>query len=106
MDLKIRRSPQTTRVLFEFLKAKSAWRYGYDLSRATGLKSGTLYPILMRLAERGLLETNWESAPEEAGRPPRHMYKLTQDGLRHARTETAAEPVSAIGEPAFDGVAL
>ena len=33
------------------------WRYGYDLGKETGLKSGSLYPILIRLADRGLLET-------------------------------------------------
>jgi PadR family transcriptional regulator PadR len=88
MEPKLRRSPQTTKVLAEFLSAEREWRYGYDLSRATGLKSGTLYPILMRLAERGMLDTSWETTAE--GRPPRHMYKLTRDGLRLARTDVAA----------------
>src|ERR1700755_3141362 len=81
----MRRSPQTLQVLAEFLQCKEAWRYGYDISRNTGLKSGTLYPILMRLAEHGLMETSWE-APE-TGRPPRHMYKLTREGLRYAREQ-------------------
>lgn len=106
--MKLRRSPQMLRVLREFLADEGAWRYGYDLSRATGLKSGTLYPILMRLAENGLLETAWETAAESAGtgRPPRHMYKLTEDGLRSARTQAAEERVAAVGEPAFGGVGL
>ncbi len=86
--MRLRRSPQTVRVLAELLGAPREWRYGYDLSRNTGLKSGTLYPILMRLAERGLLETSWETV--EAGRPPRHLYKLTGDGLRYAREHAAA----------------
>jgi DNA-binding PadR family transcriptional regulator len=85
----MRRSPQTALVLAEFLQDEQEWRYGYDISRNTGLKSGTLYPILMRLAEHGLLETAWETT--EAGRPPRHMYKLTRDGLRYARQVNAAE---------------
>jgi len=101
MKLKMRRSPQTLLVLAEFLADEQAWRYGYDMSRATGLKSGTLYPILMRLAEHRLLETSWETTAE--GRPPRHMYKLTNDGLRYARTQVAVEPVAAMGEPAFGG---
>ena len=46
-------------VLAEFLHGEGEWRYGYDISRNTGLKSGTLYPILMRLAEHGMLETSW-----------------------------------------------
>ncbi len=83
--MKLRRSPQTNRVLAEFLLDQQEWRYGYDLSRNTGLKSGTLYPILMRLADNGLLETAWETAVE--GRPPRHLYRLTQDGVRYAHQQ-------------------
>jgi DNA-binding PadR family transcriptional regulator len=51
----------------------------------TELKSGSLYPILMRLADRGLLETEWET--NEAGKPPRHLYRLTPDGLQLAREQ-------------------
>jgi DNA-binding PadR family transcriptional regulator len=83
MDVKIRKSPQTLLVLAELLHSPRESRYGYDISRNTGLKSGTLYPILMRLAEHRLLDTSWETA--EPGRPPRHLYKLTADGLRYAR---------------------
>ena len=100
--MKMRRSPQTTSVLVEFLQCEQEWRYGYDISRNTGLKSGTLYPILMRLAEHRMLETSWEAAAE--GRPPRHLYKLTRDGLRYARAQVSLAPVQAVGEPAFDGV--
>jgi PadR family transcriptional regulator PadR len=79
----LRSSPQTLRVLAIFLKAPREWRYGYDISRTTGLKSGTLYPILMRMADRKLLETSWETT--EDGKPPRHLYRLTPAGLRVAR---------------------
>jgi DNA-binding PadR family transcriptional regulator len=78
-----RLSPQTLEVLGVFLEAPKTWRYGYDISRDTGLKSGTLYPILMRLAERKLLETSWETG--EPGTPPRHLYRLTRDGMSVAR---------------------
>ena len=37
-----RLSPQTAMVLDTFLEAPRTWRYGYDISRDTGLKSGTL----------------------------------------------------------------
>jgi PadR family transcriptional regulator PadR len=100
--MKMRRSPQTTRVLAELLKCETAWRYGYDISRNTGLRSGTLYPILMRLAEHGLLETSWETA--ETGRPPRHLYKLTREGLRYAREQVSVASKRAVGAPAFGGV--
>jgi PadR family transcriptional regulator, regulatory protein PadR len=55
------------------------WRYGYELCRQLGLKAGSMYPILMRLADRGLLETSWETG-QPPGRPPRHMYRLTGAG--------------------------
>jgi DNA-binding PadR family transcriptional regulator len=99
--MKIRLSPQTATVLSEFLQASREWKYGYDISRSTGLKSGTLYPLLMRLAESGLMETSWETS--ETGRPPRHMYKLTADGMRYARERVTAETKSFAGQPELSG---
>lgn len=83
MNSALRLSSQTIQVLRAFVEAPRRWTYGYDISRDTGLKSGTLYPILMRLAEHKLLETCWETT--EPGKPPRHMYRLTPGGLRSAR---------------------
>jgi PadR family transcriptional regulator len=77
-------SPQTLRVLERFAERPAAWRYGYELSRETGLKSGTLYPILMRLAKYSLLETKWVTT--EDGVPPRHTYRLTPNGIEVVRT--------------------
>ena len=65
------------------------WRYGYDLSKETALASGTLYPILMRLTEQKLLETEWEPS-DEPGRPPRHIYRLSIDGVALAQQRLAA----------------
>ena len=56
------------------------WRYGYELLAETGLKSGSLYPILMRMAERELLEAAWEPDPPARRRPPQHLYRLTSAG--------------------------
>src|SRR5437868_5708771 len=86
-----RSSAQTTSLLNSLLDRPAEWRYGYDLSRETGLKSGTLYPILMRLSERGWLESRWEETKGE-GRPPRHMYRLTGDGCRWAREQVSVKP--------------
>jgi DNA-binding PadR family transcriptional regulator len=96
--MKLRLSPQTLLVLDAFLVQAGAWKYGYDLSRATRLKSGTLYPILMRLAERELLETQWEAG--EPGKPPRHMYRFTPDGLRFARAHASAQASGGLGQVA------
>jgi PadR family transcriptional regulator, regulatory protein PadR len=102
--MKLRRSPQTLLVLAEFLQTPRDWKYGYDISRNTELKSGTLYPILMRLADRdrALLETRWETS--EAGKPPRHMYRLTVAGLQYARQELPSSSRRSRVQPAFSGV--
>jgi len=73
------------------------WRHGYDLAKETDLQSGTLYPILMRLAEQGLLEEDWEPS-ETPGRPPRHIYRLTSTGRAVAR-EFAHAPVAGALRP-------
>jgi PadR family transcriptional regulator len=54
------------------------WRYGYDLTAEVHLKSGSLYPILVRLAGRDVLETSWD--PGQGSRPPRHLYRLSLAG--------------------------
>ena len=77
-------SKQTEAVLSGLLASSGQWRHGYDLSRETGLKSGTLYPILMRLEEQGWLEAEWEAEPAP-GRPRRHLYRLTGLGIEEAR---------------------
>lgn len=73
-------SEQTTTVLLALAEDPTSWRHGYELCQQTELKAGTMYPILMRLADRGLLETTWESEIP-VGRPPRHLYRLTEAGL-------------------------
>src|SRR5919198_4502139 len=85
-----RPSAQTTAVVLALAQHPTDWHYGYQLCQQLGLKAGSVYPILMRLADRGLLETTWErDAP--AGRPPRHLYRLTGPGRVLAGT-LAPEP--------------
>lgn len=88
-----RPSVQTARVLRALARDPSAWRYGYELGVEIGLRSGSLYPILMRLADRGLLETSWEKDPPE-GRPRRHLYRLTAAGIAIATELPAATRAS------------
>jgi PadR family transcriptional regulator PadR len=95
-------SPQTLRVLERFIEHPTAWRYGYELSRETGLKSGTLYPILMRLAKFSLLETKWVTT--EDGVPPRHTYRLTPKGGELVRSlPGAASAAAKVRRLAFSG---
>ena len=81
-------------VLTALCSRPRTWRHGYDLARETGLKSGTLYPILIRLADRGLLESCWEDE-QPAGRPRRHLYRLTSDGLARSNELRSEAPALA-----------
>ena len=95
-----RMSPETLLVLERLVERPTDWRYGYDLSRETGLKSGTLYPILMRLEKHTWLEARWVAT--EDGVPPRHTYRLTPNGLELAKTQLdEARPRSMVRQPAF-----
>jgi PadR family transcriptional regulator, regulatory protein PadR len=78
-------SPQTRELFAVMSRQPRTWQYGYELSKETGLKSGTLYPLLIRLSDQGLLESQWQE-PEPPGKPPRHAYRLTPNGLAFART--------------------
>jgi len=82
-------SAQTQSVLAALCSQPSQWRHGYALAKQTRLKSGTLYPILIRLADRGLVEACWQDEPV-AGRPRRHLYRLTADGLTAAAEALAS----------------
>lgn len=84
-------SPQTIAVLAALAADPATWRYGYDVGLDTGLRAGSLYPILIRLTDRGLLEAHWEANPPQ-GRPARHLYRLTPEGLElaHAHASAAA----------------
>jgi len=81
-------SRQTVNVLRALAADPARWRYGYDLGTGVNLKSGSLYPILVRLADRGLLETAWE--PGVGSRPPRHLYRLIGAGREFVAALTAA----------------
>ncbi|GGK88928.1 PadR family transcriptional regulator [Deinococcus radiotolerans] len=87
-------SPHTKAVLHALQQTYPAHTYGYDLSKSTGLKSGTLYPILQRLHEQGHLDAQWEQSPHP-GKPPRHIYRLTQSGLQLARERHDTQPAAA-----------
>jgi DNA-binding PadR family transcriptional regulator len=89
-----RRTAFSAQTLAVLAARPSDWRHGYDVARETGLKSGTLYPILVRLADREIVQPCWEEG-EPAGRPRRHLYRLTTDGLAAATTALAAAPAPA-----------
>lgn len=91
-------SAQAIRVLRALAADPARWRYGYDLVTEVGLKSGSLYPILVRLADRGLLDATWEPGPD--GRPPRHLYRLSAAGREYVAALVAAQPAAGAGRAA------
>lgn len=81
-------SAPARRLLAVMAQGAGDWHHGYDLCREADIKSGTLYPLLARLAAEGHLDAEWQ-APETPGRPARHAYRLTAAGRRLA----ASNPV-------------
>jgi DNA-binding PadR family transcriptional regulator len=76
------------KVVAALLAEPDAARYGLQLMQDTGLPSGTLYPILVRLERAGWVTSEWEQAdPVAEGRPARRYYRLTADGAAAARHE-------------------
>lgn len=73
------------------------WRHGYELIKKTGLSSGTLYPLLMRMTDQGLVESEWRE-PARPGRPARHAYRLTASGLAFIRAQQQDDGRAALKE--------
>lgn len=81
----IRLTWQVQRVLEVLLDDPREEWYGLELIQETGILSGSLYPILMRLERFGLLESRWEDIDETVeGRRRRRYYRLTGEGLQWA----------------------
>ena len=81
-------SNQALRLFHALLARPQEWRYGYELTKELGLKSGTLYPLLMRLTDEGLLDSEWHP-PARPNLPARHGYRLTHRGIAFAAKVTA-----------------
>jgi len=70
--------------------------YGLELSRAAHLASGTIYPILRRLEQRGWVVSRWEDVdPSEQGRPRKRLYQLTGHGAQLARKQLPTDATAA-----------
>jgi len=85
-----RLTPQTAHVL-DVLTQNGALS-GAEIGRHTKLKSGTLYPLLLRLEQAGWLSSAWEEGnPSELGRPRRRFYTVTGAGRSFAREAATAQ---------------
>ncbi|HKO14833.1 MAG TPA: PadR family transcriptional regulator [Gemmatimonadaceae bacterium] len=59
-------------------------RHGFDIMEATGLPSGTVYPVLGRLERGALVRSRWEApgTAQREKRPPRRYYEISAAGER------------------------
>lgn len=86
----LRMTSSVLKVVAALLADTTAERYGLQLMHDTGLPSGTLYPILVRLERAGWVASQWEQIdPVAEGRPARRFYRLTGDGVVEGRREVA-----------------
>ncbi|QXJ23352.1 PadR family transcriptional regulator [Actinomadura graeca] len=80
-------------------------QYGQAISAATALRTGTVYPILVRFERAGWVTSRWEDRddPGEArdSGAPRKYYKLTSEGRERARSalEVRREALAKAGLP-------
>lgn len=81
-------SDETATVLRLFLDEPTTERFGREIIKNTGLKSGSLYPILSRMQDMGLLTSTWEEedAAAAAQRRPRRLYRLDPTNAQQAET--------------------
>jgi DNA-binding PadR family transcriptional regulator len=82
-------------------------RHGADIMAATREGGGTVYKVLRRLEERGLIQGRWEDAAiaEAERRPRRRYYRLTRAGdteLVRALDRYRELAVGPLGEEAFE----
>jgi DNA-binding PadR family transcriptional regulator len=86
MSREVRLTLQTLQVLRILLNDPSGEHYGLEVSRSSGLPTGSIYPILTRLETAGWVISAWEEIDEsEAGRRRRRYYQLTTYGSRKAQ---------------------
>ncbi len=76
---KPRAPSKATRLALNALLDAPESLHGYEIMQLTGVGPGTLYPMLARLEDQGMLASQWQEAKLE-GRPPRHIYSLTEAG--------------------------
>jgi PadR family transcriptional regulator, regulatory protein PadR len=76
-----RLSDEAATVLRLFLDKPASERFGLEIIRLTGIRSGSLYPILHRFEERDLVVASWEDLDlaAEQRRRPRRRYRLNPD---------------------------
>jgi PadR family transcriptional regulator PadR len=94
MSDELRLSAKALRVLRHFLDNLTAGQSGADITRATGVGAGTLYPLLAKLSAEGWLRSEWEAqTAQELGRPRKRLFQLTGVGQINARNALEGRPL-------------
>jgi PadR family transcriptional regulator, regulatory protein PadR len=92
MDGPLRITLNLLKVFRVLLEDPTASYYGTQIGKAARLSGGSLYPLLLRLEQAGVLASGWEDIdPSKAGRPRRRLYWLTSEGAEFARRTLAEE---------------
>lgn len=94
----VRLTQPALKVLRFLMETPREGRSGAEMSKATKVGSGTLYPMLARLEVAGWLASEWEVIdPSEVGRPRRRFYRLTAVGQNKVRAALADLQMAAGG---------
>ena len=102
MSVNIRMSAPTLKLLKFMIESPQEGRSGAEISKATKVGSGTMYPLLQRLEMANWIAGEWENIdPSDAGRPKRRFYKLTPVGQVGARGALAEFQTPAAGVPSW-----
>jgi PadR family transcriptional regulator PadR len=77
----MRKTHALVQVAMALLDEPTSQRWGYELSKQAGVRSGVLYPMLTRMLNEGWVEDGWEDPTTiREKRPPRRYYELTDEG--------------------------
>jgi DNA-binding PadR family transcriptional regulator len=94
-----RLSGPTLKVLHLYVTRPHRPLSGTEITKASGIVAGTLYPLLARLQAAGWLESEWEDVdPKEVGRPRRRFHRMTELGRLRARAALSELQVRIAGE--------
>lgn len=96
-ELKARSSMRRTQTMLTVAQTKldhgTGRFWAYDLCKRSGIKPGSIYPMMSKFLNEGWLIDGWEPAASGTpGRPPRRYYTLTDEGVRALTDAVTARP--------------
>lgn len=74
-------SEKELRLIAIFAREPAKKLHGYALHKSTKMGIGTLYPILYRFAQMGLLDAEREAPDPTSARSRRTLYRITPKGV-------------------------